>query len=100
MYKRHLTAGLKAALQDTPVVLLTGARQTGKTTLVRSLAGGEAGLLTLDDSSTLAAATLDPQALLQGFKGRVIIDEAQKAPGLFPAIKLQVDRDRRPVFFS
>lgn len=96
MYKRHLTSGLKAALADTPVVLLAGARQTGKTTLVQALPGAETKYLTLDDSSTLAAASQDPQSFLEGFMGRVVIDEIQKAPGLFPAIKHQVDRDRRP----
>lgn len=96
MYKRHLTSGLRASLADTPVVLLAGARQTGKTTLAQTLPGSKANYLTLDDSSTLAAATQDPQSFLEGLKGQVVIDEVQKAPGLFPAIKLQVDRNRRP----
>jgi predicted AAA+ superfamily ATPase len=96
MYKRHLSPGLKAALLDTPVVLLAGARQTGKTTLAQSLLGAKTGYLTLDDATTLAAASRDPQSFLDGLSGPVIIDEVQKAPGLFPAIKLLVDRDRRP----
>lgn len=98
MQKRGIEPRLEAALADTPVVLLHGARQTGKTTLVRSLAARRPGAqyFTLDDAAVLAAATEDPAALVAGAGYMVVIDEVQKAPALLPAIKLEVDRDRRP----
>lgn len=95
MIKRRIEARIRAALTDTPVVLLNGARQTGKTTLVQSLAKSRgAEYLTLDDASTLALASKDPQGFVKGFTGAVVIDEIQKAPQLLPAIKLEVDRQR------
>ncbi len=97
MYQRNSETELMAALADTPVVLLNGARQTGKSTLAARLTGaGSATALTLDDATALAAATADPQGFVAGLGERVVIDEVQKAPGLFQAIKLSVDADRRP----
>lgn len=98
MYRRNITALLNEALGDTPVVLLNGARQTGKSTLVRSGLVDDRGAryLTLDDAGVLAAAESDPAGFLSGFEGPVILDEVQRAPGLFPAIKAEVDRERRP----
>ncbi len=97
MYKRNIEPELRAALADTPVVLLNGARQTGKTTLAREFArGSDLPYVTLDDATQLAAANADPQGFLAGLGDRAVIDEAQKAPGLFPAIKHAVDRDRQP----
>lgn len=89
---------LREALQDTPVVLLNGARQVGKSTLVRSgvFGGNEARYLTLDDAGVLAAAEGDPAGFVSGLGRRIILDEVQRAPGLFPAIKAEVDRDRQP----
>jgi predicted AAA+ superfamily ATPase len=89
---------LREALRDTPVVLLNGARQTGKSTLVGSgmLGDHEARYLTLDEAGVLAAAEADPSGFLSGLEGPVILDEVQRSPGLFPAIKAEVDRDRRP----
>lgn len=96
LYPRHLEPRLRAALRDTPVVMLTGARQSGKSTLALKIAA-EAGLpyVTLDDATTLAA-TRDAAAFLQGLGERAVIDEVQRAPWLFPAIKVAVDRARRP----
>jgi hypothetical protein len=84
-------------MSDTPVVLLNGARQTGKTTLAQQMAVG-AGVqyFTLDDAATLALAAGDPSGFIRNVTGTVVIDEIQKAPDLFPAIKLAVDKDRRP----
>ena len=98
MLQRHLTAHLLEALADTPVVLLNGPRQAGKSTLAREVASRKhpARYLTLDDATTLAAAQSDPQGFLAGFEGPIVIDEIQRAPELFLAIKAQVDRDRRP----
>ncbi len=97
MYQRNIENYLRTALADTPVVLLNGARQTGKTTLVRKIAADlAAAYLTLDDATTLAAAASDPEGFLGGREGMLVIDEVQKAPDLFPAIKREVDRGRSP----
>ncbi len=86
------------ALTDTPVVLLNGPRQSGKSTLAQWLAREKypADYITLDDIATLAAAKEAPQDFIDNLTGPVIIDEAQRAPELFLAIKRAVDRDRRP----
>jgi len=98
MIKRYLSPSVTEALRDTPVVLLVGARQTGKSTLVRSLLGNSPArrYLTLDDQGVLDAARSDPAGFLAGLDGPVTLDEVQKAPELFPAMKASVDRDRAP----
>ena len=102
MLQRHITARLREALSDTPVVLLHGARQTGKSTLVQRLARSKptrGRYLTLDDAGVLAAASSDPVGFVAGLECPVILDEVQRAPGLFPAIKVVVDRAREPGSF-
>lgn len=97
MYPRHLKPMLLDSLSDTPVVLLVGARQTGKTTLVRELiAPLRAEYRTLDDAATLAAAVEDPESFVRRGTAHMVIDEVQRVPELLPAIKVSVDRDRRP----
>ncbi len=98
MIKRNLSPSVVEALGDTPVVLLVGARQTGKSTLVRSLPGSHhtRRYLSLDDQGVLEAARSDPAGFLAGLDGPVTLDEVQKAPELFPAMKAVVDRDRMP----
>lgn len=97
MYPRHITPHLEAALQDTPVILLNGARQTGKSTLAQTLLVNPAyRYLTLDDTVVLAAARRDPTGFISGLGGPVILDEIQRAPELFLAIKAEVDRQRTP----
>jgi predicted AAA+ superfamily ATPase len=98
MYKRSIRTQLLAALEDTPVVFLNGARQTGKSTLVREIAEVEhpARYITFDDPTVLSAARHDPAGFLGGMDGSVIIDEVQLAPHIFPVLKLLVDRQRRP----
>jgi len=94
---RSLSPILQEALADRPVVLVNGARQVGKSTLVQSLAENvPARYLTLDDTTVLAAATSDPAGFVAGLGGPVILDEVQRAPDLFLALKAAVDRDRRP----
>jgi len=98
MIRRNIWNSLAEAMADTPVVLINGARQTGKSTLAKwyteNISGGR--YLTLDDATVLAAATQDPAGFLSGLDGPVVLDEIQHAPGLFPAVKAEVDRDRRP----
>jgi len=91
MYQRSLSAEVAAALGDTPVVLLIGARQTGKSTLVRQLIQApqreSAQQLTFDDLTTLNAARSDPQGFIAGLTGPVVIDEIQRVPDvLLPAV--------------
>ena len=86
-------------LSDTPVVFLQGARQTGKTTLVRQLAEASSGkennrhYINLDSATALAGALDDPTGFLQGLKKPAIIDEAQRTPALMLVIKEDVDRE-------
>ncbi|MEO8540167.1 MAG: ATP-binding protein [bacterium] len=98
MYARHLTASLRDAMADTPVILIAGARQTGKSTLVQSVAP-ESGYFTFDDELTLRAARSDPQGFIQSLPRPVVLDEVQLLPEIFRPIKLVIDRDRRPGSF-
>ena len=82
------------ALGDTPVVLIHGPRQSGKSTLGQNLEP-DRKYVTLDDPIALNLARRDPRAFLEAHPAPVMIDEVQRAPELFMAIKLQVDRDRK-----
>lgn len=94
--RRHLLPQVMRSLNDTPVVLINGARQTGKTTLVRAIAAeGGYRYVTFDDAGTGAAAQIDPLGFIERLGEKVTIDEVQRVPALFPAIKVAVDRDRR-----
>ena len=95
-FDRDLAPALLAALEDMPVIVLTGLRQTGKTTFLRSQPGlGDRRFVTFDDFALLAAAKSDPDRFLSS-EGPLTIDEAQKCPEIFPAIKRAVDRNRKP----
>lgn len=95
IFPRNIQPRILDALADTPVVLLSGPRQAGKTTLVRQLVGASRRYLTLDDEATCVAAKEDPVGLIRSIDSAVI-DEIQRAPGLLLAIKKSVDEDRRP----
>lgn len=95
LYSRLIAARVAEALTDTPVVLIAGPRQAGKTTLVRQIAHQGLRYLTLDDELTLLAAKEDPVGMIRNLD-RAIIDEIQRAPQLLLAIKKTVDEDRRP----
>jgi predicted AAA+ superfamily ATPase len=86
---------VETALADTRVVLISGPRQAGKTTLVRQFADGNRPYITLDDAGTLNAAKSDPTGFIRGID-RAVIDEVQRAPDLMLAIKESVDRDEKP----
>jgi predicted AAA+ superfamily ATPase len=95
LYPRLIAARIIEALADTPVVLVAGPRQAGKTTLVRQMATEGMRYLTLDDELTLLAAREDPVGMIRSLD-RAVIDEIQRAPQLLLAIKKTVDEDRRP----
>lgn len=92
---RALASTVQAALADTPVVCLLGPRQCGKTTLAQALAP-RFGYVTFDDTDALALAQSDPNGFLAALPDPVILDEVQRVPELLRALKLSVDRDRRP----
>lgn len=95
MYPRHVLPIILEALQDTPVVLLNGARQTGKSTLAQQcLAGKPHRYLTFDDPVVLAAVKHDAAGFIDGLEGTIILDEVQRAPEVFLAIKAAVDKNR------
>ncbi|MCP9471886.1 MAG: ATP-binding protein [Nitrospira sp.] len=96
-YPRFAESRLIEALTDTPVVLIHGPRQCGKTTLARRV--GETrgySYFSFDDAVTLAAAHADPTGFVDDLPERAILDEIQHAPALFAAIKAAVDRRRVP----
>ncbi len=99
LYPRNLKPLIEEAATDTPVILLNGARQTGKSTLLSHLSltpQGKLPMVTLDDLTVLDAIRTSPQTYLAGFPERVILDEVQRAPALFLPLKEAVDRDRKP----
>lgn len=89
---------IEEALADTRVVVLLGARQTGKSTLAREVALGigAAGPITLDDATTRAAADGDPSGFVAALPRPVVLDEVQRSEPLLLAIKEAVDRDTSP----
>jgi hypothetical protein len=97
VYKpRLLTATVETRLRRFPVVIVTGARQTGKSVLVKDLVGGPArSMLTLDDLDTLERVRREPEAMAAGI-GRASIDGIQRNPEFLLAIKRAVDRRRTP----
>jgi uncharacterized protein len=95
MYKRFAKNRILESLTDTRVVLISGPRQSGKTTLATDIAADEMPFFTLDDATVLAAANEDPVGFLRGLD-RAVIDEIQRAPDLMLAIKTEVDRNKSP----
>jgi uncharacterized protein len=97
MLPRMVQQQVADALTDTPVVYVQGPRQAGKSTLVRGLCEATGRpYLTLDDATTLAAASADPIGFVRGLPPAVALDEVQRAPALPLALKAEVDADRRP----
>jgi predicted AAA+ superfamily ATPase len=95
LYQRNVKPELEAALSDTPVVVITGPRQSGKSTLAGQVADDlEAQRVTLDDAGPRAAANADPAGFIEQSGLPLLIDEFQKAPALLEAIKSRVDRER------
>lgn len=95
-FARLIRPRIEEALKDTPVILLAGPRQAGKTTLVRQIAAEkQLQYFTLDDALTLLSAREDPVGMISTLD-HAVIDEIQRAPELLLAIKKSIDEDRRP----
>ena len=92
---RLVATALAERLRVMPAVVVTGARQTGKSTLAEGLVPGKRRYRSLDDFDVLDAARRDPEALLGG-SDPVTLDEVQREPGLLPAVKRAIDRNRVP----
>lgn len=96
IYPRHIRSEIEAAFDDTPVVVIVGPRQCGKSTLAEQIAIERgARLVSLDDAGPRAAANADPTGFIEESDLPLFIDEFQKAPALLDAIKSRIDRARR-----
>ena len=96
IYTRWQKQKIIEAIKTRRVLLLTGSRQCGKTTLAKELATENTLYRTLDDPTLKAFASSDPIGFVQSENQMLIIDEVQRVPDLLPAIKLVVDEDNRP----
>lgn len=92
---RTLEKALKKAEKQFPVILVTGPRQVGKTTLLTHLAKKNRTYVTLDNADMLLLAKEEPELFLERFKPPVLIDEVQYAPELLPYIKMYVDKQKK-----
>ncbi len=97
MHNRFVKKELEALLKIMPVVFLTGARQSGKTTLVEEIAKErKIPFLTFDDPMVLSQARKDPSGWLESLEKPIILDEVQRAPEIFLPMKRDVDLNRHP----
>lgn len=96
-FQRHITSKLEKAILRSPVILLTGARQTGKTTLIKHIGKNKKySYVTFDDLRFLSSAKNDPIGFIQSLEKPVILDEVQRVPEIFLSIKHDVDENRIP----
>ena len=97
MLERIAKSEVAEALEDTPVVLIHGPRQCGKSTLARAFADGDnRRYVTFDNPMILEQAASNPLKFLKEFSGQIVIDEVQRVPKLFLPLKMLVDEDRTP----
>jgi hypothetical protein len=87
------------ALGRAPVVALLGARQCGKTTLARAVAGESAQFFDLESSTDRLSLTAAPEGTLSALRGLVVLDEVQALPGLLPVLRVLADRPATPARF-
>ncbi len=97
--RKQIMKEVRTGLGRGPVVALIGPRQCGKTTLARQLMGKDsAGYFDLEDPGT-AAVLENPMSALAPLIGLVVVDEAQRSPGLFPVLRVLADREGSPATF-
>lgn len=97
--RKEYLARVKRGLKRSPVVALIGPRQCGKTTLARQLVRADSPqYFDLEDPAT-SRLLEDPMTALSPLKGTVVIDEAQRQPGLFPVLRVLADREHQPARF-
>lgn len=99
MIRRQLQNFCEADLRSFPVLTVTGPRQSGKSTLLKSILNGWT-YVNLEDPSSLDFATNDPKGFIRTYGDRVVIDEIQKSPQLLSYLQVEIDRDRRPGRFA
>ncbi len=98
--RRNLESVVEQVTKEYPVVLLTGPRQVGKTTMLRQLMQGtDRGYVSLDTLQERDLAKRDPELFLQSHPAPLLIDEVQYAPELFPYLKVRADQDHVPGAF-
>ena len=94
--KRSIEKELKKLSESFPVIMITGARQVGKTTLLNNMREqNKINYVSLDDLATRALAIEDPEMFLSRYRAPLIIDEFQYAPDLLTYIKIIVDKQRQ-----
>jgi len=98
LIRRNITQDITDALRDTPVVMVVGARQTGKSTFVKTLLKESypAQYYTMDDPAVLAAAVASPLSFLESLPEQAILDEVQRVPDIFVPLKKIVDQAKTP----
>lgn len=99
MYQRTLSKTIERVTHTFPVLLLTGPRQVGKTTLLNMCTDTSRNYVTLDDLDARSLAQNDPGLFIQTYQPPVMIDEVQYAPNLFSYIKIAVDREKAKGLF-
>jgi predicted AAA+ superfamily ATPase len=92
---RAIAPVLRRAVREFPAVLLTGPRQSGKTTLLRALFGARGSYAALDLPETRATALADPRRFLGSLRAPAVLDEIQEAPEILPYVREAVDAERR-----
>ena len=96
---RHISKILDELRQQFSAVLLTGARQVGKSTLLKHIAGEEYTYVSFDDPQIIRQVKEDPNLFLLDHPGKLILDEIQLAPEIFPFLKMRIDEAGEPGMF-
>lgn len=94
-YERTIEPVIQKISETFPVLIVTGPRQVGKTTLLTHLAESDRKIVSLDNPMIRAFAKSDPELFLQRYAPPILIDEVQYAPELFDYIKVYVDREKK-----
>jgi predicted AAA+ superfamily ATPase len=94
-YPRHIEAIVKKVKKQFPVTLITGPRQVGKSTLLRHISSGKYEEVSFDDPIIRLQAENDPNLFMKNNPPPIMLDEIQYVPGIFPYLKMSIDKDRK-----